>query len=75
MGNSPKKKVHLGWDEVLKAEAEREKVRKDSCKPIPDSIPLKRLLATYLSLGVAKLKDKSGRLPNWLLPKGHTGSG
>jgi hypothetical protein len=75
MGNLPKKKIHLSWDEVLKAEAERERARKASCRPVPDSIPLKRLLVKYLSLGIAKLKPKSWHLPDWLSPKGHTGSG
>jgi hypothetical protein len=74
MGNSPKKKVHLSWDEVMKAEAEREKVRKDTCKPVPDSIPLKRLLVKYLRLGIAKIRAKTWHLPNWLSAKGHTGS-
>jgi len=75
MGNVPKKKVHLSWEEVMKAEAEREKARKATCRPISDSIPLKRAVIKYLSMGFARIKRKSWRLPNWLSPKGHTGSG
>jgi hypothetical protein len=73
MGNSPRKKVHLSWEDVLKAESEREKARKETCKPVPDSIPLKRLLLGYFSLGVAKIKLKSWHLPNRLPPRGHAG--
>ena len=71
---SSAKKVHLSWAEAVKAEGERERARKAACKPIPDAIPLQRLISKYLSVGLTKIKRKSWHLPHWPPHRGHTGS-
>ena len=68
MEDHPKRKLHISWKDALAGEAERERARIASCKPIPNPNPLK-VLAANVSRECPKIKASSLRLLGSILPR------
>lgn len=60
MEEQGKKKVHITWEEAVRAEAEQDKARQARCRPIPPS-PLE-LTTVLVSRDLSKLKASAQRL-------------
>jgi hypothetical protein len=73
MENQAKKPVHISWENARRAEAERDKARQATCKPIPPGRI--KLITIHLSRDFSKLRTSVRRLWKVILDHGLRTSG